>query len=73
MQEQYLSTSKMAKFIGYSADFLRKNMHKTFTEGIHFFKPSGQREYRWSVSKMQEWVRGETMSQTSKDVLSRIL
>ena len=56
MQPQFVTTSAMAKIIGYSKDWLDQRVKDgTLVEGVHFVrKESGHR--RWKVRKMLEWM-----------------
>ena len=70
---RFMSTNKMAKYLGYHPDYLRKNMGTLFQEGVHFYKPTGGRNYRWDVQKMTEWLTNSNISPKSKEILNKIL
>ena len=55
----YLRTGEMAKYIGRSTAWLKRNKDKIFKKGIHYFQPEGEREPFWCVSKIEAWIRGE--------------
>jgi len=73
MTPKFLSTKKMAEYLGYHPDFLRKNMGVLFFEREHYFKPPGTRALRWNVEKMTAWVTAKNLSETSQQVLNKIL
>jgi len=73
MTPKFLSTKKMAEYLGYHPDFLRKNMGILFFEGEHYFKPPGTRALRWNVEKMQAWIMGKEVSQEAQSVLERVI
>ncbi len=73
MTPKFLSTKKMAVYLGYHPDFLRKNMGLLFFEGEHYFKPPGTRTLRWNVDKMTAWVMGQRISHEAKCVIDKIL
>ena len=69
-----LTTGKMAKYIGVSPDFLRKNKGTLFQEGIHYNRPNGVKMDMWVVDEMEKWVLGNVeISQTAKQVLDYVL
>ncbi len=69
----FLSTKKMAEYLGYHPDFLRKNMGILFFEGEHYFRPPGTKTLRWNVAKMTEWITSKNLSSASKQILNKIL
>ena len=70
----YLPTPKMAEKIGYSSDFLFKNVGIIFQENIHFFtKDSGKKKRMdWKVSSMIGWVENKDISDKAKNILDMV-
>ena len=68
-----LPTGKMAEHLGVSRDFLKENKDVIFKRGVHYVIPQGRKHPLWIVSKMEEWVLSENMSDTAKKVLSHII
>jgi len=73
MQSRFLPTKKMAQYLGYHPDYLRKNIGIFFFENEHFFRPQGAKQLRWDVVKMTQWLTNSSISTTAKDVLNKIL
>ncbi|BCD61706.1 hypothetical protein NrS5_02 [Nitratiruptor phage NrS-5] len=71
--QRFMSTKKMAEYLGYHPDYLRKNIGILFFEGEHFFKPPGTKSYRWDVQKMTEWITCKNISTTAQEILNKIL
>ena len=70
-----LPTGKMAEYIGYSPDTLKKLLKKgIFEKGIHYTIPPGCKHPRWIVEKMEEWVLSqEEISPKGQEVLKHII
>lgn len=69
-----LPTSKMAKYVGYSADFLNKNKGVIFFKGKHYNIPSGTKRTAWVVEEMEKWALGRVkISPTAQKVLDNII
>ena len=66
----YLSTSKMAKTMGYCPDFLLNNRDILFFEGEHFF-PKDHR-INWKIDKMIGWIENKTLSIQALEILQRV-
>ncbi|GIT98821.1 hypothetical protein [Sulfurovum sp. TSL1] len=66
-ESRYLKTSKMAKFLGYSPDFLKDNREIIFFENVHYF--SKKKRIDWKVSKMVEWMENKNMSDKAREIL----
>jgi len=66
----YLSTGKMANYLGVNIRFLKENKGFIFTKGCHFFIPEGRTNPLWCVTKMEEWVRSE--GKKAEDILNRV-
>ena len=74
MEIKTLPTTKMAQYLGLSADFLRKNKEKLFFYGKHYTRPFGLNKDIWFVDEMMNWMRGEIpISQKAQKVLSNII
>jgi len=73
MQPFTLKTGDMAKYLGLSPDFLKKNIGVTFFEGVHYFRPKGINSYMWKVEEMQKWVMNQTITPKAKEVLKNII
>jgi len=71
IEQNYLSTSKMAKMIDINERWLRANRGAIFQEGIHYHFPLGFNDCRWNVSAMLNWV--ENSSNVVSDVTNEIL
>ncbi|BAN05311.1 hypothetical protein [Nitratiruptor sp. SB155-2] len=57
MSKIYANTAEMAAMIGRSADWLKKRKaNGTFTEGIHYFHPNGERDPFWKIEAIKEWI-----------------
>ncbi len=67
---QYLKTNDMAKYIGYSGDYLLKNRNILFFENIHYF--SREKRINWKVSVMVEWIENKKISDQAKSILNLI-
>jgi len=71
MQQKYLSTGKMAQFIGKSSDYLRNRQGIDFIDGKHFFKKG--RTTFWVIDEIVNWVESkEEDDPFMKDVLSSL-
>jgi len=74
MEPKTLSIGQMAKLLGVSQDFLRKNRGSLFIEGVHYNRPPGLNKDLWVVEAMQEWATGQMkISQTAQQVLDRLI
>ena len=74
MPPKTLPTSKMAQYVGLSADFLRKNKEVLFFAGKHYVRPFGLNKDMWIVEEMEKWMMGEVpVSQKAQKVLEGIL
>jgi len=58
MFSKFLTTSKMAAYLGLSKDFLLSNRGSLFIEGKHYFNPTGINKLLWDINAMEKWVRG---------------
>jgi len=72
MKPKFLPISKMAEYIGFSVEFLRKKRGELFFEGEHYYKPAGMKHYVWDVDAMENWAKGN-ISDEAKKVLDRLL
>ena len=54
--QKYVKTSIAAKYLNVDESFLTKRKHTVFTEGIHFFKPSGESIVRWNIEALEKWL-----------------
>lgn len=70
MTPKYLKTKDMAKFIGYSQDFLLSKRDVLFFAGIHFFPK--EKRIDWNVDKMIEWVEDKQISQKAKVIVDLV-
>ena len=74
MKPKYLSTGKMAKYLGYSRDKLKDLKDAgILKKDIHYTIPIGCKHPRWNVEKMEEWAAGKVkISDTAKAVLDNV-
>jgi len=54
----YMSTGKMAEYLGVSIKFLKENKDFLFKKGTHYFIPAGRVYPMWCVNSMLDWVKG---------------
>ena len=54
-----LTTSKMARHLGISKDFLLKYKDILFIRGKHYYKPSGLNKLLWNIKEMEKWAKEE--------------
>jgi len=68
---QYLTTKKMAFYLGYSSDYLLNNRGLIFFEGVHYF-PKDKR-IDWKVSTMVSWVENQSINSQVQSILQRLI
>lgn len=61
----------MAKYIGYSGDFLLKNRGILFYENVHYFTKDNR--INWKVIEMVAWVENKNMTKQVKSILNIVL
>jgi len=67
---EYMSTPKMAQFIGYSKDYLMKHREVLFFHGTHYF--TRDKRINWKVSEMIAWIENKNMSKKAKEILDMV-
>ena len=74
MKPLTLPTSKMANYLGLSADFLNKNKEVIFFKEQHYTNPSGVKRTLWIVEEMEKWALGQVkISPAAQKVLDNII
>ena len=72
--QKYLKTEQAAKYIGVSVSFLQKNRDVYFQNGVHYFIPHNDvRLVRWDKEALEQWIKGEVLSDEDKSLISKLL
>lgn len=70
MTSTYLKTTAMAKYLGYSKDFLLKNKGLIFFEGEHYFSKDNRID--WKVPTMEAWIENKCISAQALEILEMV-
>lgn len=68
---KFLTTGKMARFLGLNIRFLKENKDVLFQKGVHYFIPDGRVHPMWDTDKMIEWVTDS--NDTVDEILKKVV
>ena len=69
---KFLTTGKMAEYIGVSISFLKDNKDILFKKGVHYFIPPGRSHPLWDTEKMISWVKSDSDAQVN-DIIKKVV
>ena len=68
---KFLTTGKLAAYIGVNIRFLKENKDILFRKGEHYFIPAGRVHPLWDVDKMIAWVTDS--NDTVDEILKKVV